>query len=149
MIKNLFSPMQNPREESLRLQMINKSWKAAIEHNAQELGDAKANIDVTELIGESGLRTTINPKPGRYLGLYTIRETTSRVQPWHGTGFLETDHSGNLVATVLSKLELESMSAVPIYIDRDNDQPFCYATEATANRLVYSKKLNFNMSTRL
>lgn len=149
MIKNLFSPRQNPKEESLRKQIINKSWNATIEHNAQELGDAETNIDVARLIGENALRTTINPKPGTYLGIYTIRETTSCVQPWHGTGFLETDHSGRLVATVLSKLELESMLSIPIYINKDNDQPFCYATRKAAGILINSEELVFNMSTRL
>lgn len=148
-IKNLFQPRQNPEEETLRQQIINKSWKATIEHNAQELGDAEVNIDVAKLIGNNAVRTTINPKSGSCLGINMIRETTSRIQPWHGTGFLQTDNSGRLVATVLSKLELESMSAVPIYIDKDNDQPFCYATREAANTLVNAQELVFNMSTRL
>lgn len=149
MIKNLFSPRHNPKEESLRKQIINKSWNAAIEHNAQELGDAEANIDIARLIGKYTIRTTINPKPGIHLGIYTIRETISCVQPWHGTGFLETDPSDRLVVTVLSKLELESQLARPIYIDKDNGQPFCYATRETADILINSKELVFNMSTRL
>lgn len=149
MICNLFEPRQNTEEEILRQQIIKKSWTATIEHNAQELGDAKANIDVAKLIGDNALRTSINPKAGICLGINMIRETTSRVQPWHGTGFLEIDNSGRLVATVLSKLELESMSTIPIYIDKNNDQPFCYASREAANLLVNSKNLVFNMSTRL
>lgn len=149
MIRDISLPRYNQREENLRQQIIEKSWNAAIEYSAQELGDTKARIDVTRLIDKNGFRTTINAKPGSQLGIYAIRETTSRVQPWHGTGFLETDRSGRLAATALSKLELESISAIPIYINLDNDQPFCYATREAADILTNSNELVFNMSTRL
>src|SRR6185369_15064438 len=111
--KDLLSVRQNSEEENVRQQIIKKSWEATIEHNAKEAGDAKAKIDAAALIGPSTFRTTINPRPGSCLGVYTTRETSARIQPWHGTGFLETDRSGRLTTTVLSRIELESIGAVP------------------------------------
>lgn len=149
MIRSLFIPKESEIEESLRKHIIEKSWHAAIEHNACEMGDNEAKIEVDKLISSNAFRTTINPKPGSQLGIYTLRETTSRIQPWHGIGFLETDRSGRLVAIALSKLELESNCAIPIYIDKDNNQPFCYATKDAALILQTSTNFTFNMSTRL
>jgi hypothetical protein len=134
--------------EELRQHVIEKSWAAAIEHNSRVMGDVKAGVDVAVLVSKSAFRTTINPKPGSpNLGIYSVRETTSRVQPWHGTAYLRLDGEGRLLPTVLSKLEIESHGGVPVCVGSKENYPFFYADER-AVKAVKSKDPNFNMSTR-
>lgn len=146
-IRSIFIPNTSLTMRKFRTEIIHASWNATINYNSLEMGDSKTDIQVSEYFGPQTFRTTINPKHGSQLGIYTVRETATRVHPWHGTGFLQTDNQGFLKATVLSKLELESKSAIPIYIDRYDDKPFCYAT-AEAVRILQKGEINFNASTK-
>jgi len=128
--------------------IIERSRLATIKHNSWNIADEEVNINVADILGTNAFRTTINPKPGMAIGILTIRETSSRVQPWHGTGYLETDGSGRIVATVLSKLELESIGALPVYIDNFDNKPICYATSKVIEKFASGNELVFNAATR-
>ena len=82
------------------------------------------------------------------MGIYTIKETTSRIQPWHGSCVLQVDGLDRLTATVLSKLELETSLCLPIYTNDNKLQPLCYASKAAASLLIKNTEFIFNMSTR-
>lgn len=135
--------------ENLRTRILRESWDAAIEHNARIKGDADAGIDVAVLIGPSTIRTTINPKPAsQYLGIHAVRETVSRVQPWHGTPYLTLDGLGKVRTTILTKLEIESMGGIPMEA-RTDDGPICfYASPDAAIQVAKNEVPTFNMSTK-
>jgi hypothetical protein len=136
------------RLEHLRCEVLRKSWAAAIEHNARILGDAISGIDVASLVSTSAFRTTINPKPdSQHLGIYSVRETTSRVQPWHGMAYIELDGVGRLKTTVLTKLELESKGARPILVG-ESSNAFFYASPQAADLMESKSFPTANMSTR-
>lgn len=139
----------NNSEEKLRCQILETSWRAAMEHNARVMGDTKASLDVGALIDPHAFRTSINPKPGSHLGIYAMRETTSRVQPWHGTAFIGNDGVGRLTSTVLSKLEIESAYGIPVYVDKLNESTFCYVNDQIAELLRNEALPVFNVSTRV
>ncbi len=114
-------------------QVLNYSWNKAIYHNARVLGDNLANILPEKLI-DYGItfRTSINPKPGDHLGIFAIRETTSRVQPWHGKIFFYKKGEKNKY-TCLTRLEIEGRyqgipvrkdSYIQFYIDKNLNHYF-------------------------
>ncbi len=145
----LMESHDDPAIESLRVRILRASWDAAIEHNARIKGDADAGIDVAALVSPAAIRTTINPKPGSpHLGIHSVRETLSRVQPWHGTAYLQLDGSGKISATVLTKLEIENMGAVPVRVSSDGEGICFYASPAAAELLAHSSSPTFNMSTK-
>jgi hypothetical protein len=148
LFRSLLTPQIDPEEEQLRQSILQESWNAAIEHNARVLRDMRVGIDVATMLSKNAFRATINPKPGSpNLGIYSVRETTSRVQPWHGTAYLRTDNQERLLPTVLSKLEIESRDGIPVCIDTRHDHPFFYV-DSTAASLIQTKEIVFNMSTR-
>ncbi len=142
-------PRACSKDEQLRNYVITKSWHAAIEHNARIQGDVAAGVDVAALIGPSAFRLTINPKPhSPHLGIYSVRETTSRVQPWHGTAYLTCTTEGVVRATVLSRLEIESKGGVPVHIGSKNNPTFFYASPEVAEQLREEQHLSVSMNTR-
>jgi hypothetical protein len=149
MMRKIMFPINNKKEESFRQQILEKSWKAAIEYITQKAIINSNEYSPNKLISGVNFLTTINPKIGSQLGILSIRQTTSCVQPWHGTGFLYLDRSKRFTATALSKLELESNLAVPVYIDKVEGQPFCYSTAEAINKLFDSNQITFNMATRM
>lgn len=145
--RDLLNIQKDPSVEELRHIVLQESWSAAIEHNARVLSDMHIGIDVAALLSDSAFRATINPKPGSaHLGIYSVRETTSRVQPWHGTAYLRADNQRRLLPTVLSKLEIESRGGIPVCVDNQHNHPFFYA-DADALELLQHCPV-FNMSTR-
>jgi len=144
----LFTPYKQASLKKLAKYILQKAWLATIEHNAQELADSMSAIKVENLIGNHTFRTTINPKSGSQLGIYTMKETTSRIQPWHGSCLLEVDGLGRLTPTILSKLELESKLYIPIYYKSDKLVPLCYGTKEAVSVLTTTAEPSFNMSTR-
>ena len=149
MLRNILAIHSDPEIEQIRRLALRRSWDAAIEHNAQIMGDAKSGIDVAAMISPSAMRVTINPRPeSQYLGIYSVRETTSRVQPWHGTAYLEADTNGHLRSTVLSKLELEARGALPVVIAGNEGETFCYADAESARILLSGAPVTFDGNTR-
>ncbi len=146
--KNLLKVNSDLEIEKVRQSIIVKSWLAAIEHSAQIVGDAKAGVNVAALISSHAFRTTINPKQGEFLGILTARETTNRVQPWHGMAFVEMDRQKRLVGTILTKLEIESKGGLPVYLDTKDARPIFYAASDVITEFQAKKTITFNMSTR-
>ncbi|NBV76974.1 hypothetical protein EBR66_02345 [bacterium] len=147
--QNILAVHSDPEIETLRCEVLRKSWDAAIEHNAQIMGDVKSGIDVAAMVSSTAMRVTINPKPeSQHLGIYSVRETTSRVQPWHGTAYLEANTGGLVRSTVLSKLELEARGALPVTVAENQGETFCYADAEAARILLSGAPIRFDGSTR-
>lgn len=149
--RNLLEKKSNPAEERLREYVIRTSWSAAIAHNTVMLGDRRmGDIESEALISPTAFRTTINPKPGSaQLGIYAARETTHRIQPWHGLAYLYPDTAGRIVHTILSKVHIESMGGIPIYVDGAAPWCLCYTDQEVANMFARKYDPTFNMATRI
>jgi len=145
--RDLFTIRRDSTEELVRRSVLSRSWYAAIEHNARIMGDKNAGIVQENYFSQNAFRTSINPKTGLQLGIYTLRETTSRVQPWHGTALLEADTSGRITGTALSRLELESRGYLPVAVGEKNNYCF-YATPRVLEILTAGKEPVFNLHTR-
>lgn len=128
--KNSKYPVKNEIKEYILL----RSFDKAILHNSRVLADNMAKIFVEKFIDETAFRTSINPKPGDHLGIYAIRETTSRVQPWHGKVMMY--KSGNKIRyTCLTRLEIEGgYNAIPVYVGQGKI-PVFYLDKAIVNSL--------------
>ncbi|MCS7093178.1 MAG: L-tyrosine/L-tryptophan isonitrile synthase family protein [Patescibacteria group bacterium] len=105
-MKKFEQKLSDPKWEKLRKEIVVYSFKKAIIHNIGVLADRKAKIFPEKFISPYAFRVSINPKPGDHLGFSLIRETTSRVQPWHGKlVFYTKKNSHRLNTTCLTSLE--------------------------------------------
>lgn len=138
-------------EEELRKIVLKRSWDAAVTHNTSMVGDRRVgDIDAERLLGPHTLRATINPKPGSaYLGIYSVRETTHRVQPWHGMAYLRGAADGRAIHTVLSRIEIEGHGAVPVYVKGPDPLCLCYVDSTIAKTFSAHGEFQMNMSTRV
>jgi hypothetical protein len=123
-----------PIKDEIKEYILLRSFDKAILHNSRVLADNMAKIFVEKFIDETAFRTSINPKPGDHLGIYAIRETTSRVQPWHGKVMMY--KSGNKIRyTCLTRLEIEGENnAIPVYVGQGKI-PVFYLDKAIVNSL--------------
>ena len=144
----IYQKKSQAHEEELRQHVLTRSWQAAIEHNAQVLADTRAGVDVTSYLSGCQFRTSINPKPGNHLGIRLVRETTHRVQPWHGTALLQ-QKAATTRLTVLSRLQIEQNQAHPIVVPTsDGDWCVGYADQTVAEKISNSSALLFAASAR-
>jgi len=147
--QDILKKKTSAEDERLRQFVLQHSWSAAVEHNAQILGDVYAQIDTAMLVQPFAFRTTVNPKPNsEQIGIYTGRETSSRVQPWHGMAYLTVRGATTLVSTVLTKFEIESKGGVPVHIDSKSHPAFFYASPEAVSILRKTTPLSVSMCTR-
>lgn len=146
-IKTLHCVSQDPETEYLRNYVIRESWLAAIKYYVSNMVDSGFRDIPEKALGPNTLRTTVNPKNGKQLGIYTNRLITSITLPWHGTCFLDIDASNRISTTVLTRFELEIKKFTPVYIV--SEYPVCYVTDKVTKMLLVRKNLVFNMSTRI
>jgi hypothetical protein len=123
-----------PIKDEIKEYILLRSFDKAILHNSRVLADNMTKIFVEKLIDETAFRTSINPKPGDHLGIYAIRETASRVQPWHGKVMIY--KSGNKIRyTCLTRLEIEGEhNAIPVYVGQGKI-PVFYLDKVIVNSL--------------
>lgn len=148
-MQNLFNIRKDPVLEKLRIYVLKRSWEKAIEHNAQVLGDTLTKLDPAKLLSTNAFRTSINPKPGSHLGILCTKETTSRVQPWHGKAYVKADGIGRISTTILTRLEIEGVyNGLPVFAEDYDKTPFLYADEKIYSKLLNQSEIEFNMATR-
>lgn len=147
-MRNLYQKNKDKEVEKIRQEILKISWEKAIEHNAKVLGDNMSEIYPERFLSINAFRTSINPKPGNHLGILTIKETTSRVQPWHGKAFVYEKNQNKVNTTVLTRLEIEGVKKrLPVFYD-DKEEVFFYTTSNILKKLEKGKTLNFDFSTR-
>jgi len=147
-MKNLYQKNNDQEVEKIRQEILKISWEKAIEHNARVLGDNMSKIYPEKFLSDNAFRTSINPKPGDHLGILAIKETTSRVQPWHGKAFVYEKNQDKVNATVLTRLEIEGIKrGLPVFYDNRNEV-FFYTTSKILKRLEKEMTINFDFSTR-
>lgn len=89
----LFSDIFNTRDAHLgkrRSAIIFQALHASIEYMARIKMDRVVPDNITKAI-PSAIRCTIHPKPGQ-LALISVNQRT-RIEPWHGVGYLKKDKS--------------------------------------------------------
>lgn len=147
-MKNLYQKNNDQEVEKIRQEILKISWEKAIEHNARVLGDNISKIYPEKFLSDNAFRTSINPKPGDHLGILAIKETTSRVQPWHGKAFVYEKNQDKVNTTVLTRLEIEGIKrGLPVFYDNRNEV-FFYTTSKILKRLEKEMTINFDFSTR-
>jgi len=147
-MRNLYKKNKDKEVEKIRQEILKISWEKAIEHSARVLGDNMSKIYPERFLSNNAFRTSINPKIGDHLGILAIKETTNRVQPWHGKVFVYEKNQNKVNITVLTRLEIEGVkNGLPVFCNK-KEEVFFYTTSNIVKKLEKGEIINFDFSTR-